>query len=74
MNLYMMLDGGRHYLIAARKLSRAMQIAAGLLEDVDSSPQIVDASNARDLCWVVLQEAGTAPGSLNEGPVDGARL
>jgi hypothetical protein len=74
MNLYMMLAGGRHYLIAARKLSRAMHIAAGVLDDVDGSAEAIAASGADKLCWVVVQEAGSAPGTMNEGPVDGAHL
>jgi hypothetical protein len=74
MNLYMMLAGGRHYLIAARRLSSAMRIAADLVQDleVEDETRVEDARGR--IAGVTLQEAGVAPANMVEGPVNGSRL
>lgn len=74
MNLYMMLAGGRHYLIAARKLSSAMRISADLIQDLETGDEShVDEARAR-ITGISLQEAGTAPANMIEGPVNGTHL
>jgi hypothetical protein len=74
MNLYMMLAGGRHYLIAARSLSRAVRVAADLVQDLEADAEVQGEGDPALAFGITLQEAGSAPASMPEGPVDSARI